>query len=107
MAIDSDPAATRLVRAILSDVVRYGGPNLSTDADPRSALAEEIVEGRELFHRRVVPELHSIFERELAAFDFSKAGKQRQSSIGRLLWVGVAIAAMLAGYLLWLLKGSG
>jgi hypothetical protein len=63
-----------------------------------------LIENRELFAQRVSPALQSVFERELAAFDFSAAAAGSRGPAPKtvllLCAVAIAVAALLAGYLL-------
>jgi hypothetical protein len=61
--IDNDGAARRLARAIVSDIRLYNEEKVRAGSD----LSEAIAEGRELFHERVAPEHHRVFDEEWAA----------------------------------------
>lgn len=56
--IDNEEAARRLARVIISDIELYEKKKIQAGDDLTAPMAE----GRALFHRRVVPELASIFE---------------------------------------------
>jgi hypothetical protein len=106
MPIVSEVDAQRLARAVLTDLRLYSAKSVPAGQDLRSALAGEIAEGRALFQARVAPELHSIFERELAAFDLTPP-PPLASSRG-LLMVGVAIFVLVAAVAGWVLaRGPG
>src|SRR6185503_2745826 len=91
-------AAQRLALALLQDLSRYNRAKLSAGADPRTVLGAEINEARALFHARVAPPLHSVFERELGVFDF--AAGQKPGAVGA---PGPAlISALLLGLVLML-----
>src|SRR4051794_28164059 len=60
--IDSEEAAKRLARVILSDIRLYNREKIRSGAD----LKAEIQEGYTLFRSRVVPDLVPLFETVLA-----------------------------------------
>jgi hypothetical protein len=60
--IDDMPAAQRLAKAILADIQLYNAETLAQGGD----LSPQIAEGRELFHARVVPHFHPMFEAMLS-----------------------------------------
>ncbi len=60
--IDTEEAAARLARVILSDVELYNAKKIAAGLD----LTSEIDEGRHLFKSRVSGELHAVFETALA-----------------------------------------
>jgi hypothetical protein len=93
--IDTEAAAQRLARAMLTDIAYYNRAKLSAGADPRVAFAADLAEARDLFHQRVTPALHALFEREVLAFDFSDsaAPASRRVSAG----VVVVLVVVLAG----------
>jgi hypothetical protein len=62
-AIDTEEAAARLARVIVSDIQLYNAKKIASGSD----LSNEIAEGRHLFKSRVIPDLLSIFENTLAA----------------------------------------
>lgn len=62
-AIDTEEAAARLARVILSDIQLYNAKKIASGAD----LSNEIAEGRHLFKSRVIAELLPVFETTLAA----------------------------------------
>lgn len=60
--IETEEAARRLARAIASDLSLYNEEKIVTGITQDSlftTLSEEIAEGRELYKRRVAPELYS------------------------------------------------
>jgi hypothetical protein len=101
MAIGREADARRLATALLSDLRKYGAASVGAGQDPRTALAGEIAEARELFQGRVAPELHSIFEHELVSFDFARA--PRSPGVRRLLLVGIPIVVLAAALTVWVL----
>jgi hypothetical protein len=105
MTIVREADAKRLATALLSDLRKYAAKSVAAGQDPRSALAGPIAEARALFHERVAPELRSVFERELASFDF-RHGAQSPGSRG-LLVVGVAIVVLVAALAGWVLTCAG
>ncbi len=64
--IDTEEAAARLARVILSDIELYGAKKIAAGID----LTYEIEEGRSLFKSRVSGELLAIFENALATKSF-------------------------------------
>jgi len=62
-AIDTEEAAARLARVIVSDIQLYNAKKIASGAD----LTREIEEGRHLFKTRVSAELLSVFESTLAS----------------------------------------
>ncbi len=70
MKIDDERAAARLARAIISDVLLYGGQ------------AEELNEGRALFMSRVIERLHPLFDQALADPTWSPGRDQQQAPQG-------------------------
>jgi hypothetical protein len=64
--IDTEEAAARLARVILSDIELYGAKKIAAGVD----LTYEIEEGRSLFKSRVSGELLGIFENALATKSF-------------------------------------
>ena len=63
--IDDEAAARRLANAILADLALYNDARIRSATNVRIALAREIGEARDLFHAKVTPELHAIFESAL------------------------------------------
>ncbi|HKP57385.1 MAG TPA: hypothetical protein VJV78_11725 [Polyangiales bacterium] len=95
-----EAAVQRLARALLSDLARYNRPKLAGGADAQSMLAAELDEARALFRERVAPELHSIFERELSEFDFTRPGAPPWTPNTRAVAVVVALVVLAIGYLM-------
>lgn len=56
--IDTEEAATRLAKAIDADIRLYNHEDIAAGADISGVLQE----GRDLFHSRVVPSLHRVYE---------------------------------------------
>ena len=100
MTIENDKAAVRLARAILSDLAKYNAAKIAAGGDMRAVLAEEIAEGRALFHARVAAGLHSTFERELSAFDFTRSAAARGPALVGIVAFSVALVLAVAGWLL-------
>jgi hypothetical protein len=105
MPIEDDAAAQRLALALLQDLSRYNRAKLSVGADPRSVLGGELNEARALFHARVAPPLHSVFERELGVFDFAAGQKPGaaaapSSTLKSVLVLALVLTLSVVGYLL-------
>jgi hypothetical protein len=84
--IDTPEAATRLARAIASDVAMYNEAKVQRGIETDgffAVLAEELEEGREHFKSRVAPALHDrgIFERALVDVIIA-----RKASIKSTIW---------------------
>lgn len=56
--IDTEESATRLAKAIDADIRLYNHADIAAGAD----MSEVLQEGRDLFHSRVVPSLHRVYE---------------------------------------------
>lgn len=84
--IDTPEAATRLARAIASDVSMYNEAKIQKGLETDTfftIIADEIEEGREHFKSRTVPELHGrgIFERALVDVIIA-----RKASVKSTIW---------------------
>ena len=68
MLIDDPERARRLARAICADVALYNveAAKAAAPADRAQLLREPVNEARGLYQSRVVPDLHPIFEEEIA-----------------------------------------
>lgn len=85
----ADPGeAQRLAQAILSDVQLYGGGR------PIAADSAEVAEARALFHGKVSPNLHGVFETVLA--NPPAVPPERKRDV-RTNLIGLAFLALLAG----------
>jgi hypothetical protein len=73
MLIEDAEKATKLARAIMSDITLYNGDKIARAADPKTDLASEIDEGRSLFRSRVAPAHHRVFEDAVAAWSPPRA----------------------------------
>lgn len=61
--IDTEEAATRLAKAIEADIRLYNYEDVTAGAD----ISDVLQEGRALFHSRVVPSLHRVYEETIQA----------------------------------------
>jgi hypothetical protein len=66
LRIDTPEAATRLARALISDVRLYHSARIERGED----LTDALQEGRELFRSRVEASLHVVYERVVAEARF-------------------------------------
>lgn len=93
--IDDPHAAERLAKAILDDIT------LEHDEEVRKArhldeeLAPLIDEGRALFHSRVVPDLHRIYEEEI--MPWTGRAKTRAANLAPAKLDGTRVIMLVAG----------
>ncbi len=108
--IDDPKTAERLAMAILDDITLYNDERVRLARDVEAELAPELEEGRSLFERRVVPELHHIFKDEV--MPWTTRSKMRAGRLGsapmdrtRLLLVVGALVAFV-GVVVWIATHS-